>query len=624
VRPKLQTWLQGRHLGRNLQVRRSRTDTISLVRRTAWTALLTTAAAVALAGCGSSSSPGTSASPATVTPASTPLFLDAVVRPEGSLKTNATSAASTLTGRPKPFEGLLKLLAGPTGKTPNYSKEVEPWLGPHAGIFLSAVDLARAQGLLGGELLKKALSEGLTGVEAALLGQGGLSAALNSSGAQGALVLNTTNVNTARSFLEAQAHSAGAHSESYRGVTYQVSPNGVAEGIVHRFAVIGSEAGLKSVIDTAAGGPSLAAAAPYTKLTSTAEPGALANAYFSSEELGRSAKAAGGGEAGSSILPLVEGLLGNPGQLYLSVIPSASAVALDFDTLPPTSSTSSTSGSSSAAGASSSPSNESSGSATAGSTTGAQVLRGLPGSAWLAIGFGDLGKTFGGNTQGLHALASLVSGVSLGSISFGAAFAPLSSHALDVQRDLLSWMGATGVYVSGSSVLSLQAAVVIDSKNPARSREAVAELAQAYREAGGQTSSTSVPGTETAVTVKLPNFPLTLTLAYGQGKFVAGIGPSSVQEALNPQSTLAGTSSYNAAASALGQGIQPSALVEVHTLSGLIESLGLGQTPGFSGFASAIAPLSTIAVGGGESLPGGVTRARVVLGLQTPEQPASG
>jgi uncharacterized protein DUF3352 len=582
-----------------------------------------TVATAALAGCGSSSSPGTSASPATVTPASTPLFLDAVVRPEGTLKTDATSAASTLTGRSKPFGGLLKLLAGPTGKTPNYSKEVEPWLGPHAGVFLSAVDLARAQGLLGGELLKKALSEGLTGVEAALLGQGGLSAALSSSGAQGALVLNTTNVDAARSFLEAQAHSAGAHSESYRGVTYQVSPDGVAEGVVHRFAVIGSEAGLKSVIDTAAGGPSLAGAAPYTKLASTAEPGALANAYFSSEELARSAKAAGSGEAGSSILPLVESLLGNPGQLYLSVIPSADSVAIDLDTLP---STSSTSGSSSAAGESSSthPSDESSGSTTAGSTTGAQVLRGLPGSSWLAIGFGDLGKTFAGNTQGLHALASLASGVSLGSISLGAAFAPLSSHALDVQRDLLSWMGATGVYVSGSSVLSLQAAIVIDSKDPARSREAVAKLAQAYREAGGQTSPTSVPGTETAVTVKLPTFPLTLTLAYGQGKFAAGIGPSSIQEALNPQSTLAGSSNYTAAASALGQGIQPSALVEVHTLSGLIESLGLNQTPGFSGFASAVAPLSAIAVGGGESLPGGVTRARVVLGLQAPEQPTSG
>jgi hypothetical protein len=126
------------------------------------------------------------------------------------------------------------------------------------------------------------------------------------------------------------------------------------------------------------------------------------------------------------------------------------------------------------------------------------------------------------------------------------------------------------------------------------------------------------------VTVKLANFPLALTMAYGQGKFVVGLGSSSVQEALSPQTTLAGTANYNAAASALGQGIQPSALVEVHTLSGLIESLGLNQAPGFSGFASAIAPLSNLAAGGGESLPGGVKRARLVLGLQAPTQPATG
>lgn len=567
--------------------------------------------AAALGGCGSSSSTGTSASPATVTPATAPLYIDAVVRPEGSLKASATSTARTLTGRQHPFEGLLKLLAGPTGHAPSYAKEVQPWLGPHAGVYLSGVGLSHVQGVIG-EALKKALAEGLAGVEGALLGQGGLPAladlasasahrSVGSSVVQGAVVLDTTDVATARSFLEAQAHAAGAHTSTYRGVTYQVAPDGVAEGIVHRFAVIGSEAGLKGVIDTAAGGPALAQAAGYAKLVSTAAPEALANVYLSAEGLARSIAASGGpsthGAGAESILPLVEGLLGKPGQVYLSVIPGARTVALDFDTLPPTS-----------ASASSSESNAGS------STTGAQVLRGLPGGAWLAIGFGDLGRTLG-NAQGVRALVSLASGVSLGTISLGAALAPLSSPALNVQSDLLSWAGAAGVYVSGSSVLSLQAALLITSKDPTRSRAAVAKIEQAYREAGGQTAPTSVPGAETASTIKLPSFPLTLTMAYGQGKFAIGIGSASVQEALNPQSTLAGTAGYNAAASALGQGIQPSAVVEFHTLSGLLESLGLNQAPGVSGFASAIAPINTLAVGGGESLPGGVKRARLVLGL---------
>jgi hypothetical protein len=125
-----------------------------------------------------------------------------------------------------------------------------------------------------------------------------------------------------------------------------------------------------------------------------------------------------------------------------------------------------------------------------------------------------------------------------------------------------------------------------------------------------------VPGTETAMTIKLPNFPLALTMAVGQGKFVIGLGASSVQEALSPQSTLAGTPAYASAASSLGQGIQPSALIEFHTLSGLIESLGLNEAPGFTGFSSAIAPLGTVTAGGEASLSNGVKRSRVVIGLQ--------
>ena len=555
----------------------------------------------ALGGCGSSSPTGTSASPATVVPGSAPLYAEAVVTPTGNLKTYATSTGRTLTGRPKPYATLLKLLQGPTGKTPT-EQEVKPWLGPHAGVFLSSIDASGSEGLIH-EALTKALSEGLTGVEAALLGSGGLPTLLSSSAVQGALVLDTTDVAKARSFLEAQAHSADAHTESYSGVTYQVAPDGIAEGVVHRFAVIGSEAGVKSVIATAAGGPSLAQASTYTKLSSTAEGSgiqspALANVYLDLEALTHSIKAASGGT--ESTLQLLRGLLGDPGQVYLSLIPSTNTVALDVDTLPPTAGSGAGGSSSGGSG-----------------TTGAQVLSGLPGGAWLAIGIGDLDHTVGGNVQGLRALASLASGLNFGSsISVAKVLAPLSSHAINVQHDLLSWMGATGIYVSGSSVLNLQAAVLITSKDPALSRAAVAKIAQAYREAGGLTSPTSVPGAEVAVTIKLPSFPLTLTMADGQGKFVLGLGPSSVQEALNPQTTLAGTPAYTTAANALGQEIQPSALIEFRTLLGLIESLGLNEAPGFSGIASGLRALDTLAVGGGKSLPGGVKRARVVLGLQ--------
>lgn len=576
-----------------------------------------TLAMAALAGCGSTSPGGTDASPASVTPATAPLYLEAVVKPEGTLKSDTSADAHTLTGRQHPFEGLLELLAGPTGKAPNYAKEVEPWLGTHAGAFISGVSLAHAQGLLGGETLTKVLSEGLSGLEAALLGQGGLQALLGASSAQGALVLDTSDVEKAKQFLEGQARGAGAHTTSYRGVTYQVSSDGVAEGVVHKFAVIGSEAGMKSVIETATGGgAALAHSGGYGKLTSTAESGALANAYLSPEQLagatGHSGGSGGGGGA-ESILPLLEGMLGNPGQLYLSAIPGPHQLALDLDTLP------ASSGATSGGGKS--------GSSAGGvlGEGGAQVVGGLPGNSWLALGIGDLGAALGHGARGLSTtIGGLTSALDIGGIDFGKLLAPLHSRSLEVQRDLLSWAGATGVYVSGTSVLELQAALVIDSKNPSASRAAVGEFAQAYREAGGQTSPTRVPGTETAVIVRLPNFPLQLTVAAGQGKFVAGLGSSSIKEALSPQTTLGASPTYTAAESALGHGIKPSAIVEFHTITGLLESLGLNQAPGFSGFASSIAPLGTVTAGGGASLGEGVTRARVVIQLQSSGSATSG
>jgi Protein of unknown function (DUF3352) len=547
-----------------------------------------------LAGCGSSPS-GTSVSPATAVPASAPLYIDAVVQPGGSLKSAAIAAGHTLTQRPDPFASLLQLLQGPTGKAPDYDREVKPWLGAEAGLFLDSIHLPGSSGLLR-EALTKGLAEGLAGAEAAVFGSGGLTSLLGQRALQGALVLDTTDVAKARSFLEAQAHSVGAHTASYRGVSYQVAPDGIAEGIVRHFAVIGSEAGLQRVVDTELGGASLAQSAAYSKLTSTAASGRLANLYLIPGELTASVKTPGGDEA---VLSLLQGLLGNAGQIYISLIPSPTSVTLDIDTLP------------SAATAASQPTTGGAGS----SSSGAQVLRGLPGSAWLAIGVGDLGKTLGNSTQGLRALASLASQINIDSFSLEKVFAPLGSHTINVPSDLLSWMGATGLFVSGSSVLSLQAAVVIDSKNPARSLAAVAQLSQAYREAGGEVSPASVPGAEAAVAIKLPNFPAALTLADGQGKFVIGLGTPSVQEALSPQSTLAGSSAYNAAASALGEGIQPSALVDFRTLLGIVESLS-GEAAGFSGATSALQPLSALSVGGSESLSDGVKRSRVVLGLQ--------
>ena len=90
------------------------------------------------------------------------------------------------------------------------SSDVEPWLGPHAGVFLSS--LSTSSQLT--SLLEKGLLGGST-AEAFPFGAGG---------AQGAIVMDTSDATKASSFLDAQAGNAGAHAtSSYRGTPYQVT-----------------------------------------------------------------------------------------------------------------------------------------------------------------------------------------------------------------------------------------------------------------------------------------------------------------------------------------------------------------------------------------------------------------
>src|ERR1700680_2110401 len=119
-------------------------------------------------------------------------------------------------------------------------------------------------------------------------------------------------------------------------------------------------------------------------------------------------------------------------------------------------------------------------------------------------------------------------------------------------------MGSGGGFASGRGPLNPQAGVGPPSTHPTRSREAVAKLAAAYTKAGGQATPPTIPGAEEAVTVKIKGFPVVVAIGAGNNRFAIGVGPASVQEALNPSTTLSGSPSYHTAASTLGHGLQPS------------------------------------------------------------------
>jgi hypothetical protein len=119
--------------------------------------------------------------------------------------------------------------------------------------------------------------------------------------------------------------------------------------------------------------------------------------------------------------------------------------------------------------------------------------------------------------------------------------------------------------------------------------------------------------------VRLGGLPLALDIADGRDadgttKFVLGLGEASIPYALNPPSTLAGAPAHAAAVAALGEGSQPSLMLDVPTLLALLEGIGLTSSPELAEVLPFLRAAGSVA-GGGHSLSSGVERFSVVVGL---------
>jgi hypothetical protein len=539
-------------------------------------ALASLLGALALAGCGSS---GSSGDPVSLVPASAPLYASVAIKPSGGSGGEASTAAKKLTHLSEPYGSLAQALLSSDGHKLNFKSDIEPWVGQSAGVFLTSLNTSKLPQSTSS--IQTLLEGGLSGAASALGTE-----TFGASGTQGAIVLETSDVGKARSFLEGRAHEQQAHTVSYRGISYQVSPSGAAEGIVKDFAVIGSESGLKSAIDTSLGAAAITSASGYAKPPADA----IASAYVQPEALLKDVH--GSTSTTSQGVALLGQLFAGAQSASLSVTPTTNSISLQGEI------------------------HSANGSTPLFGQEGAKALGELPGSSWLAAGVGNVGANLPRAFSLLHGVASFATSTvfsSFGGPSIEKIFTALSSPKAKLQQDFASWAGSGGMFVSGTGLFNLQAGLVISSNEPAASRAAVGKLASIIQGTGATVENASIPGTDAAVSVKLQGFPAVIFIADGQGKFVLGLGQASVQGALTPSSTLSTSPAYSSATTALGGGIEPSVIVEFPTMLGFLEGLGLTQSPGLSNIVPYLKSLGTLTAGATSQ--GGVEHFRIVVGL---------
>lgn len=216
------------------------------MKRLVFTAAAILAVLGLLAGCGEDSS-SSSSGPAALTPPGSVVFVEGTVRPEGSLKSDVDSIASTVAGIDNLGEfvaGKLEDSARDDGQPFDYATEVEPWLGDRAGVSFARLE--------DGDL-----SDPLIAVE-------------------------STDPGATQVFVDKQAEGSDDpfRDASYEGVEFKVGGSeDDAIGVVGDLLVIAEdERAFKAAVD-ASEGESLADEARFADAIASVSEGSLADVY---------------------------------------------------------------------------------------------------------------------------------------------------------------------------------------------------------------------------------------------------------------------------------------------------------------------------------------------------------
>ena len=187
--------------------------------------------------------------------------------------------------------------------------------------------------------------------------------------------------------------------------------------------------------------------------------------------------------------------------------------------------------------------------------------------------------------------------------------------ALDLDEDLLSWLGGIAAFVRGTSPLDLGGGIVIGSGDPAASQRFVSRLERLVGNLGLPTTPTT--GAGRGFQLKLPDFPQPIVVIAQDDKVVLGLGMASTRDALDPDEALSDTEPGKSAIASLGDGFQPAFVLVPEPMLTLLNALGLDSDPDFQSALPYLTAYRSIVAGSKNE--DGRTTGRLTLNLQDPE-----
>jgi Protein of unknown function (DUF3352) len=221
---------------------------------------------------------------------------------------------------------------------------------------------------------------------------------------------------------------------------------------------------------------------------------------------------------------------------------------------------------------------------------GSELLADMPADSWLALAQTDFGKL-------LDVYVDAFAGV-----AGGRAMVERQVHAatgLDLQRDVIDWMGDFGVFVRGKSVSALDGALVVETSDEAASARFIDALERLAKDQGGgdlRIGPLSAPGGGKGFTARAAGVPKHIHVFQRNGRVVFAYGDAAAKDAVDAGEKLGDSPDFTATRDSLGD-YEVSFYLLMQPIFDLVDSTDAAVDPDWQQAKPYLEPLSAL-VGG--------------------------
>ena len=380
--------------------------------------------------------------------------------------------------------------------------------------------------------------------------------------AANAFLVATDDEEAARGALEKTSEGKLTH-KSYKDVDYLKDESGDTNtaAVFDGFVVVGTEPGVKAAIDTSKGGAKLSDDDRYKNSLEKAAGDRLGLIYVDMPGLVKKAQEAGGGALPGSLT----GSIKEP--LVATVAAEDDGVAIE-----------STIG-------------EEAARSFGVLGHGSELLGELPADSWAAFAQNDFGKL-------LDSYVDAFAGVAGGRDAVRQQLQ--AATGLDLQKDVLDWMGDFGVFVRGKTLSELNGALIVETNDESASARFIAALERLAKgqadNPGDSVGPLRAPGGGKGFTVSSPDVPKPIHVFQRNGRVVFAYGDDAAKDGAEASDKLADSPDFSAASDSLGD-YDVSFYALMQPIFDLVDSTDAASDPDWQKAKPYLEPLSALVAG---------------------------